>query len=491
MTDNFNTYINRIDSEAWRELWVSKGTLLRIRGMVVTFSILFFSILIVSCSQHDDLQLFLDSANEKIINSNFDDAQSELLKAESLVTSNSSIQDKERLERLKGLNYLELRVMDKAKVSLRKALDYSKQMNDTSRIIQNSFNLGLCNNTIDEAIEIYENVVELAKDREQSLLPDALEKLAQGYIFKQDFQRAQLSLDRAYRLAGGNSVMSQQIAFTQCELWLAEDSLDLALSGFRSIQADSCSMVGKLSRAHHIYDILYEKGDYKNALAYKDSVQQFTDSIRNIDGANRVQRIEEDYKQNVEKEQTRFNTLLYSSVGVIVIIAIILFFVLKNLRLKRGQVLLSNQIAELNVKLSALQSKEESDVYAAVNNDTDDIMLLIMEKFRLSMEIFKTQPQYDLLKKLNLIRDFDSANKQEVKEVSAEIIGRFSDACSNLRQTVPAMTNDDCLLCSMCLCGCSKEVVSAMMGSSEEAVRRRKSRIKQKLPENLFSFFFK
>ncbi|MCM1076564.1 MAG: Crp/Fnr family transcriptional regulator [Bacteroides sp.] len=29
MTDNFNTYINRIDSEAWRELCVSKGTLRR------------------------------------------------------------------------------------------------------------------------------------------------------------------------------------------------------------------------------------------------------------------------------------------------------------------------------------------------------------------------------------------------------------------------------------------------------------------------------
>ena len=29
MTDNFNTYINRIDSEAWRELCVTKGTLRR------------------------------------------------------------------------------------------------------------------------------------------------------------------------------------------------------------------------------------------------------------------------------------------------------------------------------------------------------------------------------------------------------------------------------------------------------------------------------
>lgn len=453
-------------------------------------SILFLSILIVACSHDGDLQLALESANEKFTNKDFDGAQSELLKAESLITSNTPIQEKEHLERLKGMNYLELRVMDKAKVSLRKALDYSRQMNDTSRIIQNSFNLGLCDNTIDEAIDIYELVVDLAEGSEPVLVPQALEKLAQGYIYNKDYDKAQSSLDKAHKLAEGNSSMIQQIAFTQCELWLAEDSLRTALTGFRSIPADSCSMVGKLSRASNIYNILYELGDYKTALAYKDSIQQFTDSIKNIDGANRVQRIENTYWQNVEKERSRFRTLLYSSLAAVAALAIMLFFVLKNLRLKRRQVLLSDQIAELNVKLSALQPKEENDGNSADNNDTDGIMKLIMEKFRLSMETLKTQPQYDLLKKLNLMRDFDSANKQEVKEVSAEIIGRFSDACASLRQTVPAMTNDDCLLCSMSLCGCSKEVISAMMGSSEEAVRRRKSRIKQKLPVVLFSFFF-
>lgn len=457
----------------------------------ISLSIVFLSILIVSCSHNDDLHSVLESANDKFTNKDLDEAQSELLKAESLITSETPIQEKEYLERLKGMNYLELRVMDKATVSLRKALDYSKQMNDTSRIIQNSFNLGLCNNTAEEAIGIYEYVVDLSEYSEQSLVPQALEKLAQAYIFNKDYSKAQQALDRAYKLVGSNSPMTQEVAFTQCELWLAEDSLHAALTGFRSIPADSCSMVGKLSRAEHIYDILYELGDYKAALAYKDSIQQFTDSIKNIDGANRVQRIENTYWQNVEKERARFRMLLYSSLAAVTALAIMLFFVLKNLRLKRRQVLLSDQIAELNVKLSALQPKEENDGHNADSKETDDIMQLIMEKFRLSMEIFKTQPQYDLLKKLNLIRDFDSANKQEVKEVTAEIIGRFSDACSSLRQTVPAMTNDDILLCSMSFCGCSKEVISAMMRSSEEAVRRRKSRIKQKLPEALFSFFFK
>lgn len=453
--------------------------------------LLFLFAVTASCSHDSDLRSALDAAHEKFINNDFDDMQSLLLKAEDFITEDTPVSDKEYLERLKGINFLELRVMDKAKVSLQKALDYSKLMNDTSLIIQNSFNLGLCSNSTDEGIDIYEYIVELAEDSKHAILPDALEKLAQGYISRHDYTNAQRSLDRAYKLAENNHIISQQIAFTQCELWLAEGNRETALEGFRSIPTDSCSIIGKLVRANNIYNILYDLGDYKNALAYKDSVQQFTDSMKNIDGESRIQRIEEVYKQNEEKERRRFNGLLYSSSGAIAIIAVVLFFVLKNMGLKRKQVALSNRIAELNVKLSAMQQNEGHGDNPIEINDTDSVQELIMEKFRLSTEILKTQPQYELLKKLNLTRDFDTADKQEIRDVSSEIIGRFADACSNLRQSVPSMTNDDCLLCSMSCCGCSKEVISAMMGSSEEAVRRRKSRVKQKLPEKLFVFFFR
>ncbi len=165
--------------------------------------------------------------------------------------------------------------------------------------------------------------------------------------------------------------------------------------------------------------------------------------------------------------------------------------VLKNLRLKRRQVSLSNKIAELNVKLSELQSKEGQEEYQIDDADDDNVQRLIMEKFKLSREMLKTQPQYELLQKLNFIRGFDIQHKQEIKNLHSEIIGRFSDACSSMRQIYPTMTNDDCLLCSMFYCGCSKELISAMMGASEEAVRRRKSRVKQKLPEGIFLFFFR
>ena len=165
------------------------------------------------------------------------------------------------------------------------------------------------------------------------------------------------------------------------------------------------------------------------------------------------------------------------------------------MRLKLKQLDLMNQIAELNVKIEQIKCGDEEESESASNGNAtathEQIIPLLMEKFRLSKEIFLTSQEYATLKKLNLIRDLGADDKIEIKAVGDAIIGRFSDCCLNLRQSYPAMTNDDCLLCAIVYCGCGKEVQSSIMAASDEALRRRKSRIKQKLPENLFMFFFR
>ena len=82
--------------------------------------------------------------------------------------------------------------------------------------------------------------------------------------------------------------------------------------------------------------------------------------------------------------------------------------------------------------------------------------------------------------------DFLMQEKGLSKKQLADALGKRSD----IRQAFPGLTNDDCVFCTMNFMGCSKEFISHAMGSSEEALRRRKSRIKQKLPEDLFHFFF-
>lgn len=204
----------------------------RMPAIRVTFSLLLLLCFIVSCSRGSNLHSVLDVANEKFMNNDFDAAQSELLKAEDLIADDTPIRDREYLERLKGLNYLELRVMDKAKVSLQKALEYSKEMCDTSRIIQNSFNLGLCDNTVDEVIGIYEYVIKLAEDSLPALMPEALDKLAQGYIHNKNFDKARHAIEPIARLLSRLILLSVSYGWLKAGLiqhWQASNPFRLIL----------------------------------------------------------------------------------------------------------------------------------------------------------------------------------------------------------------------------------------------------------------------
>lgn len=488
MADKFNTYIEHIEPKFWRN---NAGTW---RVLTALIMICIF----VSCDNDSNIiNKNLSEAKVLADKGEFDAAQKILIETRHLINDATSLQDKEAYENLQGQVYYSLNAIDKAKIACENALEYSKEMKDTLLILQNAFNLGLCENEYEKAAAIYEYTVAISEKHSPSMYPQALEKLAQVYIQVNEYKKAQEALDRAYNasVSVNDNVTLQQIAFTQCELWQAQGSLDMALAGFKSIPADSCSLAGKLIRANSIYSILYGRGEYEEAIEYLDSVHQFTDSIKSINGTARIDKIESEYKEQYAEQQDRYRILLFSTISIVAVMLMLLFFSHKNAELKRKQLSLINQIADLNVKIQKLNSIDnESGTYDQDQETApfanDQMIFLLMEKFKLSKEIFQSSPQSSILKKLNMIRGLSHENKTEVKTVSEAIIGRFSDCCSNLRQACPAMTNDDCLFCAIVYNGCNREVQSVIMSASDEALRRRKSRIKQKLPQQLFSFFF-
>lgn len=423
----------------------------------------------------------------------YDEAQVKALEAEEMMENEPSPEDKESLSRLYGLIYYQQGIPDKADEHIRQALNYAAEMQDTSLLIINRFNLGLCATSSKEAITNFEQAANLAKLAGNELQQaSSLEKLAQVYISTNDFVKAQQLLDESARLCENDITQQGEIAVTQCRLWLAEGKSDLALEGYKSINPDSLNVHGRLFRATAICDILTQKGDYKNALLYKDSVYLYNDSIRQLDGSRQVEEIEKAYQANIERKNIRFQILLWSAVMILTAILIILFFVLKNLQLKRKQVELSDKISKLNTRIAELLHKpdESEGLTDIMVKERAPLSQLLEKKYELSLEMFRSQSQYELLRKLNLIREMSSENRTETKNVYDSIIGRFSGCCSDTRQAFPGMTNDDCIFCTMNFIGCSKEVISVAMGASEEALRRRKSRIKQKLPEEMFLFFF-
>lgn len=452
-------------------------------------------LLLASCSSAGrDISRLLDEAYALIGSGNYEEAQLKALEAEQLVTDDSSLRERESLARLFGCLYYPQNIKDKAGQYWQQALRYSTELNDTSLMIVNHFNLGLCAVTADDGTYHFTQAAELAgQSGNNRSRASALEKLAQVYISTGDFDRAGELLDESANLCENNLIQSSEVDVTRCRLLLAEGNYDEALKGYEALAADSLNVYGRLMRVSAICDILAEQGDYRNALIYKDSVCLYTDSISRLDGTRQAEKTESDYRAGMARKNLQFRILIWSSVGAIAAILIILFFVMKNLRLRKRQALLAAKIAALNARIAELRPKDNAQDDSADTSSSahsSPVAGLIEQKFELSLEVFRSLPEYPLLGKLNLIRDLSAVNKAEVKTVYDVIVGRFADCCSDIHRAFPGMTNDDCIFCAMSFTGCSKEVISAAMGSSEEALRRRKSRIKQKLPESAFLFFF-
>ncbi len=445
---------------------------------------------ITSCSHNQSASDLISGGFHLANEGNYDEAQLKGLQAEELLKKDSQLADLESLARLYGRIYYNQNIKDKAKENLATALKYAEEINDTSLIMINLFNLGLCATNEKDAIANFVRAADMSqKSGNKSLQSSALEKLAQVYISSHRYPEAQQSLDEASALCEDNSPQKGEIAVTQCRLWLAEGKYDAALQGYMSL--DSLNVNGCLLKAGGIYDILVEQGDYKNALAYKDSVHFYTDSIKKLDGTRHVEEIERAYHENIERKNQRIQILLWGSLSVLIAVLLILFFVLNTLRLKKRQVELNDEISALNARIVELMpNNDDAEAQDVPDKDFDSIQHLIEQKYELSLEVFKTLSQFETLRKLNLIRDISTDNKAEIKSVYEAIVGRFSGCCSDIRQAFTGMTNDDCVFCTMNFIGCTKEVISSAMGASEEALRRRKSRIKQKLPEGLFHFFF-
>ena len=184
------------------------------------------------------------------------------------------------------------------------------------------------------------------------------------------------------------------------------------------------------------------------------------------------------------REKIERNVAVWSGIGVAILLLIIIFFLVRQRKLKTAQLALIEKISDLNIRIAALTTETEE-----MRQDSE-MEQSIAEKLRLNKEFFQTRPQYSTLKRLNLLRDTEEIDRQKSKEILDAVIGQFADACANLCHLFPTLTKDDSLYCAVFYTGFSKEVASVALKASEDALRRRKSRIKQKLSPEMFEFIF-
>lgn len=312
--------------------------------------------------------------------------------------------------------------------------------------------------------------------------------LASAYIQTQNLDKAREILDTMEYVVDNDSVLINELANVRLNYLISSKSFDKAKETLDAQNVRDLNLYGRLSRYQNLYAIEIGKGRYESALGYRDSIDGIKNNIDSISFDEKLSKTESEFATRLYKEKKSREITAIIALCIIIILLVFLFAGVKRRLMMKKQLELNEQILKLNLKIAQLTESHESDTVG--QNDNTDIQPEVIEKLRLNKELFISQPIYGRLKQLNLKRGSEIIDKAMAREVLDGVIGQFADVCTNLRQLYDGMTYDDVLYCAAIYVGFSKELASVAFGSSEDALRRRKSRIKQKLPTAVFEAVF-
>ncbi len=257
-----------------------------------------------------------------------------------------------------------------------------------------------------------------------------------------------------------------------------------AVNTLHSLGRHHLSLDGNVNRYSALYRLERKLGHLDKAIDYKDSLSACKDSINKIISSENLSKVESRYAQTIVREEGK-RRLVWAISGVaVLLLVVVIAFLIKSRKMKERQVRLIENISHLNLRLSELESSSDEP------DDSADKIDTLVEKFRLTREFFFTLPQSAAIEQLNMTLNPEDISKDKLRAVTDSVIGNFSESCSNLRQLVDLLTPDDTLMCVLTYVGIRKDVIGVIMKVSEDAMRKRKSRIKQKLPSPLFELFF-
>ena len=312
--------------------------------------------------------------------------------------------------------------------------------------------------------------------------------LANAYAQLGNRNKALELLDTMREVIGDDRMLKYEYSFALQNILIADKQFDKAIELLDNQKVEDLNLFGKLSRFQNYFTIEMERKQFFKAVSYRDSIDKIKNEIDSIEYDKKLLKIESDFLSRLDKERAyRKNTALIA-LCVIILLVYSLFWRIKRAHMMKRQLELNEQISRLNLRI--VQLTETHDEMSPSSMGEGNVNVEIIQKLRLNRELFMSSPIYGQLQQLNLRRDADSIDKALAKEVLDAVIGQFADVCSNLRQLYTELTYDDALYCSAIYVGFTKELASVAIGSSEDALRRRKSRIKQKLPTAVFEALF-
>ena len=198
----------------------------------------------------------------------------------------------------------------------------------------------------------------------------------------------------------------------------------------------------------------------------------------------------EEMSEPITAEEQRAFVRRTAGMAIIFVLLVAILFVLRDYRRKRKYLNLYKALQKNQMQLITANepSEEESEKRPLTR---DEVLALYRDNFVICREQFLANGWMQRLQKMGAMLHVDALvlSVDERKALSVALDECFIQVNVNLRSEA-RLTNDDVRCCLLSMLGCPLSVVAACLGSSPEAVQTRKSRLKDKLPRDVFEMVF-
>ena len=367
-----------------------------------------------------------------------------------------------------------------------KALRYFYQVKNFKNVSIAYLSLGNCffvEEKIDSSFYYSFKALEVAQRyNKKSLVSDAKQNLSLLFIDQKKYKEAKAYLFMALKDAPQEEV--SKIYLKLADVFCVESKID---SAEFYIEKSLCSLVKNDNNTQAgIYDswsiIKENAGDYKSSLLYH---KKYTDHLINMISETkaaalldiqRKYRFEQLKNENITLTLQKQRILLYSSLGIIILLAGFLFYYRKYTLSKRNEL-----EAEQKIYHFLNMAKSYSEKEATFRNALLEQFEILKKTASLENHIRQDDGNRSkqLLRKFNeIVYGQDTLNWERLYRVMNDLYDGFFD---RLREKFPFLEEDEFRICCLTYTQFSGSEISIIMGLSINTIQMKRSVIRKKL----------
>lgn len=228
---------------------------------------------------------------------------------------------------------------------------------------------------------------------------------------------------------------------------------------------------GKYWMGRWLFDISKQPG-FEYLAHYGDSVIYYNEKFDHEEQSGNIEKAIADYKQQRQQEMYHQMIKSFAVAAVIVLMILGISYGWKTWRAKR-------RIDQLQMLLQEQKAKEISSTEPV---DPAELLKQQKESLRLHRELFATTETYRRLQLLEEMKSGEVVNNQMREKLVNQVLAGFYDPIRSLMEG-SQFSHEDLFLCLMFYMKFRTRDVAAVLGVSEDAIRKRKSRVRQRMEE--------